>query len=155
MKTKAGKTLQVLCALLLAGLVVYIAARHGWRLFGFDLCNAAETVGVYDVKVEDGQVTVVGFTPDSLKSYVGYKYEFEDGNLYIGVKHNAFLGFMRRLGDFYIQVPAAEEPIANVYLKSKGVERLIWSSVDGVVRPKPTAPQSVPEGQESPTKDSK
>lgn len=107
-------------------LFLFLAARYGWRLFGFSACS--NTVYCSDITVENGVVELYGTTVDSFSSYVGCISKIEDGNLYIGTKHNAFLGFFRRIGSFHI-VLKPKEDFERIYLVgSNGIkEPPIWT----------------------------
>lgn len=115
----------VLAAILLG--VLFLFVRSGWKLFGFSMCDSPDGIFAYSVEVNDDKVNIVGGISDSISSFVGYIYNIEDNNLYIGVNHNIFLGFFNRLGNFNITIDTEGKKIDNVYFKNSQGEKLIWS----------------------------
>jgi hypothetical protein len=110
---------------LVSVVLIYVSARYGWRLFGFNAC--ANTIFCSKITVENGVVDLYGGTADSISSYVGYIHKIKDGNLYIGTKFNTFLGFSDRDGGFHIVLKPKEEFERIYFVGSRGVqEKPIW-----------------------------
>ncbi|SCY56104.1 hypothetical protein [Alkaliphilus peptidifermentans] len=121
---------------------IFVISRHGWRIFGFSACNSPSSLYAETVSVEDGLVRMKGVIGSSAPAYVGHTYKIEDNNLYIGVKHNTFLGFINRLGNFNITISVDSTNIENVYFKDKDREKLIWDAQQGHVRAIPQVTES-------------
>ncbi len=117
----------ILVSLLVLHIVVFLSARHGWRLFGFDMCESPNTLPVEKVYVTDETVHIVGETTNSTTSYVGNIYKVEDNVLYIGIKHNLMLGFYNRLGGYSFVLTDDFENIDSIYLVGKGDKKCIWT----------------------------
>lgn len=135
------KTLfKILWIAALAAVLLFAVGRYGWRAVGFAACDDPSGNYVESVAVQDGSVQIVGGAADSFSAYVGCIHALSDGKLYLGVKHNALLGFVQRIGAFSITVPTNGQTVSEVYLKGGGGERLIWAKAGG-------APASRPEEQ--------
>jgi len=113
---------------------MFVFARYGWKLFGFALCDSPDMNFTEVVAVEDNTVHIEGGTQDSFSSFVGYVYKIDGSNLYIGVKHNLFLGFFSRIGSFDITIDARKAKITKIYYKNSKAERLIWTIEGGILR---------------------
>lgn len=124
--------LKILLFALFAFVLLFAISRYGWRLAGFAACDDPHGSYVERITLENGCVFISGGTADSFSAYVGCIYEITDGKLYVGVKHNAFLGFFQRIGTFSIAVPANAQAVSAVYLKGGAEERLIWTQADGM-----------------------
>ena len=77
-KQNAIIALLVLSSLLILQLVIFLSARYGWKLFGFDMCESTKVLCVETVYVTDETVHIVGNTSSSATSYIGYTYEIKD-----------------------------------------------------------------------------
>lgn len=134
MKQIIKRTLILSAVFIVFAAGIFLTARHGWRLLGFAACDGAviERISVTEECVEiEGRCP--GLFPDS---FVGYRTEMENGTLYVGVKHNAFLGVLPQdSGIFRLRI-SVKEPVRTVYLKTKRNEFLLWDNENG-----PTAPQ--------------
>lgn len=115
-----------IAALISVLLIVFFAARYGWRLFGFDKCSGA---WVDSVEVGDGEVKLEGSYPFSITighHYVGYVSKVEDGTLYFGVRFNDFFGvLLTDSGRFNITIPV-DEKIDRVVLVHGEYEETVW-----------------------------
>ena len=136
-KTKAKRIIKKLIRSLIIAIFLvvatFIVARYGWKLFGFTMCD---NVGIYNVTVDSDSVTMKGFTPSSFGFVVGYHSKEKEGELYIGVKVNSFLGvWVNDYGDFTCEIPVDSE-IKKVYYKTGNKEELIWDHEIGMVRDK-------------------
>lgn len=121
------KVLRWLLIVILAVVVIFLTARYGWRLFGFNLCNLATSIYAEEITVTDTSVDLTGGTIDSFSSAVGYYSRQEGSNLYIGIKTNAFLGFINRNGLFRLKIDLSE-PVEAIYFKDRDTERMIWNA---------------------------
>ena len=134
MKKKLKKILLALATLALFTAVVFVAARWGWKLFGFMTCRMF--VGIEEVTVDRESVYIKGVDVNSLPSYfVGYIYDIDGTDMYVGVKYNAFLGVLPdETGDFEITIPVKDAEIRTVYLKNNSNTRKIWDIENGKAR---------------------
>ena len=136
--------LKILWMIALVAVLLFAVGRYGWRVLGFAACDEPGMNFVETVTVDGATVRIVGGTADSFSSYVGSLHELSDGRLYVGIKHNAFLGFLQRLGGFSLAIPTEGQPVTAIYFKGNGEERLIWTQADGVIR---DVPASDPQGE--------
>ena len=116
----------IIAALLILQAVIYQTARHGWRLFGFDMCESPDVLCVDTVYVTDEMVNIVGNTSSSAMSYVGYRYEIKDNVLYLGMKQNLLLGFNNRNGGYSFVIEDDFKNVESVCLVNKDKEKYIW-----------------------------
>lgn len=116
----------ILCLIILLFMGVYLGARYGWRLFGFGPCITPTGILASEIIVDDGTVSLKGYTSHSAPAYVGYIYEEKDGNLYIGLKYNLLFGFSKRIGAFDIQIKCNTEDLSRIYFKNGSEEEMIW-----------------------------
>ena len=72
-----------LSILLILQLVIFLTARYGWKLYGFDMCESPNVLYVETVYVTDDTVHIVGNTSSSATSYIGYTYEIKNNILFI------------------------------------------------------------------------
>ncbi|AOT71298.1 hypothetical protein [Geosporobacter ferrireducens] len=127
----------------ISGILLFTLSRHGWRVFGFSMCDSPSSLYAEMVSVENDILRIKGGTTSSASAYVGHIYVVEDRSLYVGVKHNTLLGFINRWGDFYIRIAVDTTHIENVYFKDKNREKLIWNVHEGLIRTAPQATQSI------------
>ena len=112
----------VLCLILL----VFIGARYGWRLCGFNACISPTGIFASEIVVSHDSVKLKGNTSHSAPAFVGYVYEVKGNNLYVGLKYNMFWGFFKRIGAFDIQIKCDTSNLSNIYFKNGNEEKLIW-----------------------------
>lgn len=118
-------SIAIAAILLLVGL--FLGARYSWRLFGFRHCIEPSAVYVQKVEPGKGCYLVRGDITDSASSFVGYTYKVEEDNIYIGLKYNTFLGFLRRDSSFNVRVDYdTDGKKSNIYLVGNQDEKLIW-----------------------------
>ena len=117
----------VLSILLILQLAVFLTARYGWKLFGFDMCESPKVLCVETVYVTDETVHIVGNTSSSATSYIGYTYEIKDNVLYLGIKQNLLFGFNYRNGGYSFVIEDDFKNIESVCLVNKKEEKCIWS----------------------------
>ena len=120
------KLLIILASVLVIYAGVFVVARYGWRLFGFDYCESADTVFVDDVILTDESVIISGDTANSTNSYVGYTYKIIDDKLFIGTKYNNLFGFLKRIGAFTIKLKTDTSKINHIYLKQSDNLKEVW-----------------------------
>ena len=120
----------VLSILLILQLVIFLTARYGWKLFGFDMCESPKVLCVETVYVTDETVHIVGNTSSSATSYVGYTYEIKDNVLYLGIKQNLLFGFNNRNGGYSFVIEDDFKNIESIQLINKKDEKCIWSVVN-------------------------
>ena len=105
---------------------IFLTARYGWKLFGFDMCESPSVLCVEKVYVTDETVYIVGNTSSSATSYVGYTYEIKDNVLYLGIKQNLLFGFSVRNGGYSFVIEDDFKNIEAVCLVNKKEEKYIW-----------------------------
>ncbi len=120
----------VLSILLILQLVIFLSARHGWKLFGFDMCESPKVLCVETVYVTDETVHIAGNTSSSATSYIGYTYEIKDNVLYLGIKQNLLFGFDNRNGGYSFVIEDDFKNIESIQLINKKEEKCIWSAVN-------------------------
>ena len=118
----------VLSILLILQLVIFLTARYGWKLFGFDMCESPNVLYVETVYVTDDTVHIVGNTSSSATSYIGYTYEIKNNILYLGIKQNLLFGFNNRNGGYSFIIEDDFKSIESVCLVNKKEEKCIWSA---------------------------
>ena len=116
MKTVIKKIMKGFLIVIAICIFLFVAARYGWKLFGFNLCLSPNGCWVENVEFTEDDVHIQGAVADSISSVVGYVYKIKDGKLYLGVKSNMFLGFFRRYGGFDITIDTKGQEITEVYL---------------------------------------
>ena len=136
--------LKILLIVALIVVLLFLVGRYGWRVAGFAACDEPGTNYAETVTVDAATVRIVGGTASSFSSYVGSIHELADGRLYVGVKHNGFLGFLQRIGGFSIDIPTERQTVTAIYFKGNNEERLIWTQADGMIR---NVPASNPQGE--------
>ena len=120
----------VLSILLILQLVIFLTARYGWKLFGFDMCESPKVLCVETVYVTDETVHIVGNTSSSATSYIGYTYEIKDNVLYLGIKQNLLFGFDNRNGGYSFVIEDDFKNLESIQLINKKEEKRIWSAVN-------------------------
>ena len=120
----------VLSSLLILQLVIFLSARYGWKLFGFDMCESPKVLCIETVYVTDETVHIVGNTSSSATSYIGYTYEIKDNVLYLGIKQNLLFGFNYRNGNYSFVIEDDFKNIESIQLINKKDEKCIWSVVN-------------------------
>ncbi len=118
----------VLSILLILQLVIFSAARYGWKFFGFDMCENPNVLCIETVYVTDEAVHIAGNTSSSATAYIGYTYEIKEDVLYLGIKQNLLFGFTNRNGGYSFTIEDDFENIKSVYLVNKNEEKCIWSA---------------------------
>lgn len=117
----------VLSILLILQLVIFLTARYGWELFGFDMCESPSVLCIETVYVTDETVHIVGNTSSSATSYIGYTYEIKDNILYLGIKQNLLFGFDNRNGVYSFVIEDDFKNIESIQLINKKEAKCIWS----------------------------
>jgi len=120
----------VLSILLILQLVIFLTARYGWKLFGFDMCESPKVLCVETVYVTDETLHMVGNTSSSATSYIGYTYEIKDNVLYLGIKQNLLFGFDNRNGGYSFVIEDDFKNIESIQLINKKEAKCIWSAVN-------------------------
>ena len=118
----------ILSILLILQLVIFLTARYGWKLLGFDMCESPNVLCVETVYVTDEKVNIVGNTSSSATSYIGYTYEIKDNVLYLGIKQNLLFGFNNRNGGYSFVIEDDFKNIESIQLINKKEEKCIWSA---------------------------
>jgi hypothetical protein len=114
--------------LLILQIAIFLTARYGWKLFGFDMCESPNVLCVETVYVTDETVNIVGNTSSSATSYIGYTYEIKDNILYLGIKQNLLFGFNNRNGGYSFQIEDDLQDIESICLVNEKEEKCIWSA---------------------------
>lgn len=110
-------------------IVIFLAGRYGWKLWGFRACQSPE---IENIAVSEDSVTITGFYPGSFpEGFCGCITQEQDGKLYVGFRFSAVFGFFET-GDFNVTIPVKGE-IDQVILKTSMREDTIWSRENGFV----------------------
>lgn len=122
------KTVLSLITIAAAVVAVFFLAKYGWKLGGFRYCAPPDVLAVRSVAVDEeaGNITLTGNIADAFSSFVGSTTKLEGENLYIGLKYNLFLGFIKRSGSFHVQVACETSAINKIYFKNGTQEQLVW-----------------------------
>lgn len=118
----------VLLTVLVLQSVIFLTARYGWKLYGFDMCESPYVLCIETVYVTDETVNIVGNTSSSATSYVGYTYKIKDNILYVGIKQNLLFGFNNRNGGYSFKIEDDFKNIESIYLVNEKQEKCIWSA---------------------------
>ena len=118
----------VISVLLLLQLVIFLTARYGWRLSGFEMCESPDILCIETVHVTDETVHIVGNTASSATSYIGYTYQIRDGVLYVGIKQNLLFGFQNRYGGYSFVIEGDFSNLKHIALTNGEEEKCIWSA---------------------------
>lgn len=131
MKRKTRKKVLTALAVIVVWLVlIFLAGRYGWRLFGFRLCGGS---GIEEITVTAENAEIKGFYAGSFpRGCVGTVTKQNGGTLYLGVRYSGLFGFFER-GQFDITVPL-KEPITEIILKTGNDEYPIWNAADDPAR---------------------
>ncbi|MBQ8002803.1 MAG: hypothetical protein IJ297_05110 [Clostridia bacterium] len=121
----------ILVSVLILNISVFYICRHGWRLFGFDMCENPDMLYIEQVYVTEDGVHIAGNTMSSASSYVGYTYEIKDNTLFLGIKQNLLFGFISRIGTYSVEI---KDDLKNVeaicLLGGDNISKCIWSVQD-------------------------
>lgn len=119
-----GRIIAVLLVLALVLGGVLLAARYGWKVFGFRACQDAAILSV-DVAADSVHIrgTDTGSFP---RGFCGYYAEKAENKLYVGVRFSPLWGWLSG-GDFDVTIPV-EGQINQVILKTDSAERSIWTA---------------------------
>lgn len=120
----------VLAILVILQLAIFLTAKYGWKLYGFDMCESPKVLCVETAYVTDETVHIVGNTSSSATSYIGYTYEIKDNVLYLGIKQNLLFGFNNRNGGYSFVIEDDFKNIESIQLINKKDEKCIWSVVN-------------------------
>lgn len=131
------KRKRIFWILLAAAALLFVLFRYGWRVFGFSACDSPTDTYVDRIAVEGDTMLISGGAASSMTAYVGYRASRSEDKLYLGIRHNGFLGFFQRRGDFQIEIPNAGG-IREVFLKGAGNERLVWTKQEGLIQNPPS-----------------
>jgi len=108
-------------------MLVFLAGRYGWKLFGFRACESAR---IETVEVTPDGVRITGYDPSLVPDgFLGCHAEEEDGRLYVGFRFDGLFGLFET-GRFDITIPTDGE-IREVYIRTNRDEYRIWS-IDGI-----------------------
>ena len=124
-KTSALQRMLIISLIALIVLtVIFIAAKYGWRLFGFTYCDSTtiEDIKVTDTYVEISGVQSVLMFPDG---FIGYTHKIEGDTLYVGFKYSDTVGFFEN-AHFTVRIETSS-PIKKVVTVYNGdMEEVIW-----------------------------
>ena len=118
----------VLSILFILQLAIFLAARYGWKICGFDMCESPNVLCIETVDVTDETVHIVGNTSSSATAYIGYTYEIKDDVLYLGIKQNLLFGFRERNGGYSFVIKDDFKDIESIKLVNQKEEKCIWSA---------------------------
>jgi hypothetical protein len=115
-----------LLVLICVNSIIFLWARHGWRLWGFKDCGYPSGIYIKELIVNEDHILIKGSTGASAGAYVGYITEISDRKLYIGLKYNVLFGFLKQNGSFDYKIPFDRQRIDEIYLANEIEKRLIW-----------------------------
>ncbi len=118
----------IILSLLILQLLIFVSAKYGWKLYGFDMCESPNILYIETAYVTDETVHIVGNTSSSATSYIGYTYKIKDNVLYLGIKQNLLFGFKDRNGRYAFVIEDDFKNIESIYLRNKEEEKCIWSA---------------------------
>jgi hypothetical protein len=105
---------------------LFIGARYGWRLFGFEFCQPANSLYTNSIKISDNNIDIQGGTTYSASAFVGYMYKINGDTLFIGMKYNVLFGFSKRIGNYKIKLNCNTKKINKICFKDKTGIKVIW-----------------------------
>ena len=105
--------------------LLVLGLKYGWRLFGYRFCESPDVLSS-KCEVENTFVRVQGMTSNSAKKFDGYKWEIENGVLYLGIHCKTFFA-SSNLGTFDITIDTPQK-ISKVIIKGHGAEQEIYSA---------------------------
>jgi hypothetical protein len=114
--------------LIIVGLqaTLFVGARYGWRLFGFEFCQPTSSLYTNNIKINDNNIEIQGGTTYSAPAFVGYIDEISGNTLYIGMKYNLLFGLSNRIGNFNIKLNCDTKNISKICFKDKTGIKVIW-----------------------------
>ncbi len=107
--------------------IVFLGARYGWRLFGFDYCISPQALITTKIDVRPDAITIQGDTTDSAPAFIGYIYKIDGDKMYIGLKYNLLFGFFDRDGRYDIKINCNSTSISSIYFNNKSNCNEIWN----------------------------
>lgn len=134
MKRIVKKGIMVFTITILAVVLIIVYSRYGWKLFGFSVCDSPNGMYADNITVENDEVNLRLNEVSSISAYAGYIYKIENGNLYIGIRHNMLLAIFNGKIDYNISIRTNGSKIENIYFKDNKNEWLIWNEHDGRVK---------------------
>jgi hypothetical protein len=105
---------------------LFVGARYGWRLFGFEFCQPASSLYINKIVINDNNIEIQGGTSYSAPAYVGYIDEISENTLYIGMKYNLLFGLSNRIGNYNIRIDCNTKNISKICFKDKTGFKVIW-----------------------------
>lgn len=105
--------------------LLVLGLKYGWRLFGYRFCESPDVLSS-KCEVENTFVRVQGMTSNSAKKFDSYKWEIENGVLYLGIHCKTFFA-SSNLGTFDITIDTPQK-INKVIIKGHGAEQEIYSA---------------------------
>jgi hypothetical protein len=121
---KRNRLLLVFASILIGIVLIFTAARYGWRLFGFSMCDDMY-IEVLDVGEEKVSFESDSGFPFGSDAFIGYKAEQTGDTLYIGVKFNMLLGVLPKdetSGFFSVPIDGQ----VNQIIQKGSNEKIIW-----------------------------
>ena len=106
-----------ICSILSIGVII-ISVLY-WQLFGYSRCINPSQIRITTVNVSDRIINISGTTISSALKYQGYRCEYKDNILYIGLKYSLFFG---ENGSFSITEKLPNNNISKVIIKNKNNE---------------------------------
>ncbi len=122
MKKRMGWVFALFCIVIF----IFILARFGWRVLGFNICVLPDQIYISKVDVMEDQIMIDGDIMTSALAYVGYICKREGESVYIGLKYNSLFGVVNRSGVFHINEKMDTMGVHKIYLKGKNEEKQIW-----------------------------
>ena len=141
MKRAVKKVIIFLAIIIFLFGFMIVFSRYGWKLFGFMMCDSPNEIFADNITVEDDEVNLRLNEVTSISSYAGYIYKIEDGNLYIGIKHNILFAALSGNIDYNISIHTKDSKIRNIYFKDNQNIWLIWNESEGRIKHSDIKPQ--------------
>jgi hypothetical protein len=105
---------------------LYSIPRYAWKLFGFEYCTNPSIIYIRSIKINSNFINIIGGTIYSAPAYIGKIYKQDDNTLYIGIKYNILLGFLKRNGDFNFNISINSNDIDKIIIKNNQEEKTIY-----------------------------
>lgn len=111
-------------------LIIVIAdnSKYFWKMFNTLFCENPENITVHSV-VNNYASKVVEIKGSTLRDryYTDYVYWTDtDGNMYIGLKYNKYMGYSEKTKEFDLKLSYTNKKINRVYIVCGTGEKKVW-----------------------------
>ncbi|MDR1159242.1 MAG: hypothetical protein LBK69_01265 [Syntrophomonadaceae bacterium] len=122
----AKRALTIIAVVLIIIIAAFLGICFGWKLLGFKTCIDPASIKLEYVDADNDYIILKGYTTASDASFLGYIFEIEDGNVYIGIHYNKISGYFKNDNAFNIVIRHNLSSFSGIYIKNEANERLIW-----------------------------